>query len=186
MSSATGEIGEIGTFTGLLQEQIEREFEAQQQYLALAVWFDSRDLPQLAAFFYAQSVDERNHAMKMVRYLLDRDVPPVIPGIPAVRNDFREPVELIKLALETEKDVTARIEKLFKAARDDGDFLGEQFVLWFLKEQVEEVSSMQTLLTVTERAGNVYFQLEEFVNREGLTGRDAADPSAPRTAGGLL
>jgi ferritin len=183
MSTATGE---IGTFTGLLQDQIVREFEAQQQYLALAVWFNFRDLPQLAAFFYAQSADEHNHAMKMVQYLLDRDVPPVIPAIPAVRNEFREPVELIRLALETEKDVTARIEKLFKAARDDGDFLGEQFVLWFLKEQVEEVAAMSTLLTITERAGNDYFQLEEFVNREGLAGQDAADPSAPRTAGGLI
>jgi ferritin len=175
---------QLSPFTELLQQQVGRELSAQQQYVALAVWFDARDLPQLAALFYRQAVEERNHAMMMVQYLLDRGVPPVIPGIEAVRNDFLQPVDLIRLALQQEEQVTVWIEALFKAARDDGDFLGEQFMLWFLKEQVEEVSAMSTLLTITERAGNDFFKIEEFVAREGTT--DAADPSAPRAAGGVL
>jgi ferritin len=154
--------------------------------VALAVWFDSHDLPQLAALFYRQAVEERNHGMMMVQYLLDRDVAPVIRGVPAVQNDFKEPVELIRLALEQEKEVTAQIERLFKAARDEGNFLGEQFVLWFLKEQVEEVAAMQSLLTVTERAGSDLFRLEEYVDREGLTAGEAVDTTAPSTAGGAL
>jgi ferritin len=175
---------ELSPFTQLLQEQVSREFAAQQQYVALAVWFDARDLPQLAALFYRQAVEERNHAMMMVQYLLDRNVAPVVPGIPGVRNDFKEPVELIRLALEQEEQVTTWIEALFKAARDDGDFLGEQFMLWFLKEQVEEVASMSTLLTITERAGNDFFKIEEFVARESSP--EATDPSAPGAAGGAL
>lgn len=174
----------VPTFTALLQEQVGREFSAHQQYIAVAVWFDAHDLPQLAALFYRQAVEERNHAMMMVQYLLDRGEPPVIPGVPAVRNDFSRPVELIRLALEQEQEVTASIEALFKAARDDGDFLGEQFVLWFLKEQVEEVASMSTLLTIAERAGDDLFKLEEFVARESTP--EDPDPSAPNTAGGLL
>jgi ferritin len=176
----------VSPFTALLQEQVSREFAAQQQYVALAVWFDSRDLPQMAALFYRQAVEERNHAMMMVQYLLDRDIAPVVGGIPGPRNDFQEPVDLIRLALDQEQEVTVRIERLFKAARDDGDFLGEQFILWFLKEQVEEVASMTTLLTVTERAGDDLFKLEEFVAREGLASGEGADPSAPRAAGGVL
>jgi ferritin len=176
---------QLSPFTQLLQEQVSREFAAQQQYLALAVWFDARDLPQLATLFYRQAVEERNHAMMMVQYLLDRGIPPVVPGIPGVRNDFLQPVELIRLALEQEEQVTVWIEALFKAARDDGDFLGEQFMLWFLKEQVEEVASMSTLLTITERAGNDFFKIEEFVAREG-NGSTGGDTSAPRAAGGVL
>jgi bacterioferritin B len=176
---------QLSPFTQLLQEQVSREFAAQQQYVALAVWFDARDLPQLATLFYRQAVEERNHAMMMIQYLLDRGIPPVVPGIPGVRNDFLQPVDLIRLALQQEEQVTVWIEALFKAARDDGDFLGEQFMLWFLKEQVEEVASMSTLLTITERAGNDFFKIEEFVARES-SGEATTDPSAPRAAGGVL
>jgi ferritin len=171
-------------FTALLQEQVGHEFTAHQQYVALAVWFDATDLPRLAALFYRQAVEERNHAMMMVQYLLDRGIPPVIPGVAPVRNEFSHPRELVELALAQENEVTAKIERLFKAARDDGDFVGEQFMLWFLKEQVEEVASMTTLLNIAERAENS-FDIENFVAREtiGNAGRDAG---APEAAGGSL
>ena len=172
-------------FTTLLQAQVGHEFAAQQQYVALAVWFDAEDLPQLAALFYRQAIEERNHAMMMVRYLLDRGIPPLVPGIAPVRNDFKHPRELVELALAQEKDVTAKIERLFKAARDDGDFVGEQFMLWFLKEQVEEVSAMTTLLTILDRAGEDFFKVEDFLARENVGGT-GADPSAPAAAGGIL
>ncbi len=171
-------------FVNLLQEQINHEFTAQQQYVALAVWFDAHDLPQLAGFYYRQAVEERNHAMMMVKYLLDRDIPPRIPGISPVRNEFAGPAEMVALALAQEEQVTTQIEALFKAARDAGDFLGEQFMLWFLKEQVEEQASMSTLLAICERAGDDYFKIEDFVARE--TSPEPADPSAPPVAGGLL
>ena len=173
-------------FVQLLQEQISHEFTAQQQYVALAVWFDARDLPQLAGFFYRQGVEERNHAMMMVQYLLDRGIPPRIPGIREVRNDFTGPTEIVALALAQEEKVTGQIEALFKAARDQGDFLGEQFMLWFLKEQVEEQASMSTLLTICERAGDDYFKIEDFVARESPAGAETIDPSAPEVAGGSL
>jgi ferritin len=172
-------------FTNLLQEQVGHEFAAHQQYVALAVWFDAQDLPRLAATFYRQAVEERNHAMMMVQYLLDRGIPPVIPGVAPVRNDFKRPRDLVELALAQEKDVTSKVERLFKAARDDGDFLGEQFMLWFLKEQVEEVASMDTLLTIIERAGDDLFKIEDFLARETV-GDGGTDPSAPAAAGGIL
>jgi bacterioferritin B len=172
-------------FTALLQEQVGHEFTAHQQYVALAVWFDATDLPRLAALFYRQAVEERNHAMMMVQYLLDRGIPPVIPGIGPVRNEFKHPRELVELALAQENEVTANIERLFKAARDDGDFVGEQFMLWFLKEQVEEVASMNTLLTILDRAGEDFFKVEDFLARETV-GDAGPDPSAPTVAGGAL
>ena len=173
------------TFAALLREQIRHEFTASQQYIAIAVWFDNRDLPRLAAHFYAQSVEERNHAMMMVQYLLDRDLEVAITGIDDVRNEFNDVVEPLQLALTQEQQVTHQIETIFRAARDEGDLLGEQFMLWFLKEQVEEVSSMSTLLAVAERAGDNWFHLEDFLARETV-GDGGTDTSAPEAAGGAL
>jgi ferritin len=172
-------------FPTLLTAQVRNEFTASQQYVGLAVWFDAHDLPRLAAHFYRQSLEERNHAMMLVQYMLDRDLPVEIPGVDDVRNDFTEPREPVALALEQEKQVTRQIEALFRAARDEGDALGEQFMLWFLKEQVEEVSSMSTLLTICERAGSDWFQIEDYLARESV-GDGGADTSAPAAAGGAL
>ena len=171
-------------FVTLLGEQVRHEFTASQQYIAIAIWFDDLDLPRLAERFYAQSVEERNHAMMMVRYMLDRDWDVEIPGVDAVRNHFEKPAEPIALALTQEKAVTEQCEALFRAARAEGDVLSEQFMLWFLKEQVEEVSSMNSLLTITERAGDDWFQIEEHLAREPQN--EAADNSAPEAAGGAL
>ncbi|NUT50492.1 MAG: ferritin [Saccharothrix sp.] len=171
-------------FHDLLQDQVRNEFTAAQQYVAIAVWFDSHDLPRLAAHFYKQSLEERNHAMMIVRYLMDNGLPVTIPGVDDVRNDFTAPREPVALALEQEKTVTEQIVTLAKTARDEGDYLGEQFLQWFLKEQVEEVASMSTLLTVVDRAEGNLFHVENFLTRENVG--DGADPSAPRAAGGAL
>ncbi len=121
-------------FVEKLRDQVSNEFAAHQQYIALAVWFDGKDLPQLARYFYRQSVEERNHAMMIVQYMLDRDMPVEVPGVPAVRTTtFARPLDLIALALQQEKQVTAQIEELFRLARSESDPLGEQFLLWFLK-----------------------------------------------------
>jgi len=175
----------MGTFTELLGAQVKNEFAASQQYAAVAVWFASQDLPQLARYFYRQSLEERNHAMMMVQYMLDRDLAITIPGVDPVRNDFSSPTEPIALALAQEQQVTADIQGLFAAARNEGDPLGEQFMLWFLKEQVEEVASMTTLLNVAQRAVGNWFDLENYVARESI-GDGGHDSAAPPAAGGAL
>lgn len=171
------------SFDQLLSEQIGHEFAASQQYIAIAVWFDNRDLPQLAKHFYRQSVEERNHAMMLVQYRLDRDLGISIPGVATVINDFKDERAPIALALEQEKSVTRQIEALFAAARAENDALGEQAMLWFLKEQVEEVASMSTLLTIMNRADNL-FDVENYLVRESIG--EGEDSSAPEAAGGAL
>ena len=182
MSSPPAATGSTRTFVELLGEQIVSEFSAHQQYVALAVWFDSNDLKQLAKHFYAQALEERNHGMMFVQFMLDRDLPVRIPGVEPVRNEFDGVRELIVLALEQERAVTRQIEALFAAARREGDFIGEQFILWFLKEQVEEVASMSTLLAIVDRAGDDMFKVEDWLARESVA--EAGDPSAPAVAGG--
>jgi ferritin len=172
-------------FHQALQEQVRNEFSAAQQYVALAVWFDDQDLPQLARHFYRQALEERNHALMIVQYLLDNDIQPAIPGVDAPRNDFTEAAELIELALNQERRVTDEVIALAKSARDEDDYKGEQFMQWFLKEQVEEVAQMSTLLNVVKRANGNLFDVENYLARESI-GDSGTDPLAPRAAGGAL
>ena len=165
-------------FLALLQEQVRHEFTASQQYIAVATWFANQD-------FYRQALEERNHAMMIVRYLLDNDLQPTIPGVDEVRNDFSDVADLVALALKQEKAVTDDIIKLAKTARDEDDYRGEQFMQWFLKEQVEEVAQMTTLLNVIRRADGNLFDVENFLARESV-GDGGDDPLAPHAAGGKV
>ncbi|MFF7938226.1 ferritin [Nocardia gamkensis] len=171
-------------FHSLLHDQIRHEFNAEHQYIAIAVWFDNADLPQLAKRFYKQSVEERNHAMMIVQYFLDRDISIEISGIDAAKSHFESAREPIALALAQEKTVTEQIIQLASTAREEGDYLGEQFMQWFLKEQVEEVANMTTLLTIADRAGSNLFDLEEFVAREMSGPSDTS--GGPSVAGGSV
>ena len=172
-------------YVGLLREQVRHEFNASQQYIGIAVWYDAHDLPQLAAHFYRQAVEERNHAMMIVQWMLDRDLQISIPGVDEVKGEFASIVEPIALALAQEQKVTDQIKALFATAREENDFLGEQFMLWFLKEQVEEVAAMTTLLNVAQRAGDDWFDVETYLAREDV-GDGGGDASAPAAAGGAL
>lgn len=169
-------------FHKLLHEQIGREFTAAQQYTAIAIYFDSNHLPQLARRFYAQATEEREHAMMMVQYLLDRDVDVKIGGIDPIATDFESIRDAVALALTQEQEVTRQVTALTRSARESDDFLGERFMQWFLQEQVEEVASMSALLDVVDKAGGNIFDLEAYVARE-LNNPGQPDPTAPKAAG---
>jgi bacterioferritin B len=172
-------------FPEALNEQVGYEFAASQQYIAIAVYFDAQTLPQLAAHFYRQAVEERNHAMIMVQYLLDLDVSVEIPGVTAPQTDFADIVAPVALALEQEKRVTEQIAGLVKIGRDEGDLVGEQFLYWFLQEQREEVSSMSALLNVMERSRDNVMLVEDYLARES-GGENPLEQGAPPAAGGAL
>src|SRR4029450_2377528 len=114
------------SFADALNEQISNEFAASQQYVGTAVYYDAETLPRLAAFFYRQAVEERNHAMIMVQYLLDTDEEVRIPEIRAQRPRYGDVTGPVRMALEQEKRVSDEIYALFKLARDTGDFRAEQ------------------------------------------------------------
>lgn len=177
--------GAMSTFSNALNGQIAYEFAASQQYVAIAVHYDALTLPQLAAHFYRQAVEERNHAMMMVQYLLDADHEVVIPGVEAPQVSFSDVVAPVALALAQEKRVTEQIAGLVKLAREEGDLVGEQFLYWFLQEQREEVSSMSALLAVVERSKDQVQLVEDFLAREA-GGENALEVGAPPAAGGEL
>ncbi|HSJ18917.1 MAG TPA: ferritin [Solirubrobacterales bacterium] len=171
------------SFPDALNEQISNEFAAHQQYIGAAVYYDVETLPRLAQFFYRQALEERTHAMMMVQYLIDVDDEVRIPDISAQQTRFDDAVAPVRMALEQEQRVGDEINALFKLARELEDYKAEQFMQWFVKEQVEEVSLMMDLLNVVERAGDNLLLVEDYIARE-QPGEGDGDPTAPPPAGG--
>jgi ferritin len=173
-------------FAAALNDQVANEFAASQQYVAIAVYYDGETLPQLASHFYRQAVEERNHAMMIVQYLLDADLSVIVPAVEAPQTSFSDAVAPVQLALDQEKRVTEQISELADLAREEGDLVGAQFLDWFLKEQREEVSSMSDLRTIVERASASNLLLAEEYLARVQVGDQGVDPSAPEAAGGAL
>ena len=169
------------SFAAALNEQISNEFAASQQYVGAAVYYDTETLPRLAAFFYRQALEEREHAMMMIRYLLDVGESVEIPDIKSVQTTYADGSEPVKGALEQEKRVSDEIFSLFELARELKDYRAEQFLQWFVKEQVEEVALMGDLLNVVERSKENLLLAEEYIARESL-GQESSDPTAPPAA----
>ena len=168
-------------FVAQLNAQIANELAAHNQYLACAVYYDALTMPQMAAFFYGQAIEERDHAMMMVQYLLDTDHRRGHPRGRGAGAGFDDVVAPVTLALAQEKRVTEQINALLKTAREESDFASEQFMQWFIKEQVEEVATMSDLLAVVTRNRDDIEDIEEYVARE--QGGGETDPTAPRAAG---
>jgi ferritin len=132
----------------VFNRQIGREMAASMQYIALASYFEAETLPQLARFFYRQSDEERQHSLRFVKFLHDADGKVEIPALPAPRAGFSSAEEAVELALEWEEEV--------------------RFLDWFVTEQMEEVTSMRSLLHVIRRAGpQGLLYVEEYLARKG-------------------
>jgi ferritin len=170
------------SFADALNEQIANEFAASQQYVAAAVYYDAETLPRLAAFFYRQALEEREHAMMMIRYLLDVGEEVRIPDIKAQQTSFADGSAPVRMALKQEQRVSDEIFSLFELARELKDYRAEQFLQWFVKEQVEEVALMSDLLNVVERSRENLLLAEDYIAREKL-GEEGGDPTAPPAAG---
>ena len=168
-------------FAAALNAQIGNEFAAHLQYVAIAVHFDALTMPQMASFFYVHAREERDHAMMMVRYLLDTEAEVTIPGSEAPITRFDGVVEPIELSLSQERTVTEQVYALTRIAREENDYGAEQFMQWFIKEQVEEVAKMSDLLAVVTRSKDDYERIEDWVAREDKS--EGTDPTAPAVAG---
>ena len=152
-----------------MNQQVGNEMGASMQYISIATYFDAETLPELARFFYRQADEERDHAMRFVRFLVDVDVAVEIPDIPAPKSDFASAEEAVALSLEWEKTVTQQIYDLVTIAQDDSNHIAVRFLDWFVNEQLEEVSTMGALLSLVRRAGEAgLLHVEEYLARESL------------------
>ncbi len=151
-----------------INQQIGNEFGASLQYVAIAVCFDQQALPRLAAHFYKQAVEERDHAMRFVKFLVDADGEVKIPAVAAPKAKFATAEEAVKLSLDWELEVTDQIHKLVALAKKENNYTTDAFLQWFVSEQLEEVSSIDNLLKVIRMAGQSgLLRVEEWIARQG-------------------
>jgi bacterioferritin B len=157
-----------------INTQVGNELGASHQYVQVAAYFDSEALPVLAAHFYKQADEERMHAMKLAKYVVDAGGDLKIPAIVAPRTGFKNALEAVTLSLTSELKVTAQINDLVNIAIAEKDHLAKQMLDWFVNEQLEEVSSMDTLVRMVKRAGESgLFHVERFLKDGGLADSEA-------------
>lgn len=137
----------------LMNAQIGHELGASNQYLQIATFFEARALRKLAEFFYKQSEEEREHALKFVRFLTETGAEVRIPAVSASRYEIDSAEQAFQMSLDWEKEVTRQIYTILETAIREKDFASQQFLQWFVEEQVEEVSSMENMLLVVQQAG---------------------------------
>jgi len=151
-----------------INEQVGREFGAFLQYIAIAAHFDAQTLPRLAKHFYAQADEERDHAMRFVHYVVEAGGSAAIPAVAAPKGAFSSAEQAVQLSLDWEEEVTRQIHNLVSLAVTERDYTTQNFLQWFVEEQLEEVSSMSQLLSVVRRAGEGSLLLvEAYLAREG-------------------
>ncbi len=158
-----------------INEQIGYEFSASMQYYAIGAHFAAEALPQLSQHFFMQAEEEKDHALRFIKYVVDAGGDVVIPGIDAPKARFKTPEDAVKLSLDQEVKVTHQINALVELARSENDYITINFLQWFLTEQLEEVSSMDNLLKIVQRAGTNLLQADEYLARVGV--RTMPEPS---------
>jgi ferritin len=151
-----------------MNAQIGAEFGASLQYINIATYFDADSLPQLAAFFYRQAEEETMHAMKFAHYIVEAGGQVRVPAVDKPKYDFQSAREAAQAALNWEVEVTRQINALMDLAIKQNDHIGQEFLRWFVSEQLEEVSTMDTLLTVVGRAGDNMLWVEDYLARNPI------------------
>jgi len=137
----------------MMNEQIAHELIASNQYLQIATYFDGQAFRKLSEFFYKQSEEEREHALKFVHYMNEVGAEVRILEIPAASYEIKSAEHAFQMSLDWEKEVTRRIHALMDQAISEKDYASQAFLQWFVTEQVEEEDSMGTMLQIVQQAG---------------------------------
>ena len=146
-----------------INAQIGSEFGASMQYLEIAAYFDSEDLNNFAELFFEQAAEERMHAMKFLHFLLDANAHVVIPEIAKPKENFSSAEEAVAAALSWEEEVTRQIYNLMDIAVKDKDYISQQFLDWYVAEQLEEISKMSSILGIVRKAGDNLLLAEQLI-----------------------
>ncbi|MCS7150069.1 MAG: ferritin [Caldimicrobium sp.] len=129
-----------------LNEQLKWELYSGYLYLAMAAYFEDQGLEGFAHWMKAQTAEEFMHAMKFYKYIFERDGRAVLQEIPAPPESWENPEAVFEYAYKHEQEVTARINRLMTLAKKSEDYATENFLQWFVEEQVEEEASFKAIL----------------------------------------
>jgi ferritin len=133
----------------LMNAQIGHEVGASMQYLQIATYFDLNALKKLAEFFYKQSEEER----EFIHFLTEAGAEAHIPPIEAPKYDISSAEQAFQMSVDWEVEVTGQIHNIVEMATKERDYASLSFLQWFVNEQVEEVSSMETMLQIVQLSG---------------------------------
>jgi ferritin len=154
-----------------MNEQMKNEFYAAYQYLSMAAYCESENLPGFAHWMRTQAREETEHAMKFYDFILDRNGRVVLQAIEGPVVEFGSPLEVFERALEHEQKVTAMINDLYGLAVKENDYASQTFLQWFVTEQVEEEKNtgdvVETLKMIGDKSEALFLLDRELARREG-------------------
>ena len=148
-----------------LETQIGHELRASQQYLAISIAMHAQNLDGFADFFERQSEEERAHALKIIHFLNDLGQPAKLGALEAVKTEFTAVLEALQTSLEYERRVTQSFKRMASLALERHDHIAQQFLGWFLIEQVEEEGLFSRLIAILESGLNP-FQAQEMLPKD--------------------
>jgi ferritin len=137
-----------------MNEQIKNEFYSAYQYLSMAAYCESENLPGFAQWMRTQAQEETEHAMKFYNFILDRNGRVVLQGIESPLVEFGSPLEVFERALEHEQKVTAMIDELYALSVTENDYASQTFLQWFVTEQVEEEKNAGDVVDTLKMIGD--------------------------------
>ena len=137
-----------------MNEQIKNEFYSAYQYLSMAAYCESENLPGFAQWMRTQAQEETEHAMKFYNFILDRNGRVVLQGIEGPVVEFGSPLEVFEQALEHEQKVTAMIDELYALSVTENDYASQTFLQWFVTEQVEEEKNAGDVVDTLKMIGD--------------------------------
>jgi bacterioferritin B len=152
-----------GDLRKLLVKQVGHELAAHQLYLAISLYFERQSLKGWGKLFAEQSVEEAQHARKIMDFLIDNDVEFDLPALKAASTRFESAGAAARRALESERSVTRQFDEMARVALDAGDHRGHQFLQWFIEEQVEEETKLQAIVDLIDSGMNL-FQAETLLD----------------------
>lgn len=172
------------TMYNMINAQAAKEFFSAYLYLNMAAWCDGNDLPGTAHWLKMQAQEELCHGQIMYNYMIDQNRIPVLAGFEAPRADYADVTDVFKAGLEHERfTVTKAIHGLADQALDERDHATNEFLQWFIKEQVEEEASFEHVLGKLKYVDPTSPQMLIFDNEMGA--RVFAMPSPLAAAGGV-
>jgi bacterioferritin B len=155
------------TLNAAINRQIGHELANSNQYLSIASYFEGECLFGLAKIYFKQATEERDHALKFVRFVLDTGGKVAIPQLPAPRSEFKSAEDAARAALDSEVVTTRQIYELVELASAEKNHIAVNFLQWFVSEQLEEMSSAETRLSVIRRAGPSVLMVEAYLSHGG-------------------
>ena len=156
------------TLNAAINRQIGNELGNANQYLAIAAYFEGECLFGLAKIYYKQTEEERDHARRFVKFVLDAGGKVAVPAIPAPQNVFKSAEGAARVAYDSEVRTTEQIYALMTLATAEKNYIAMNSLQWFVNEQLEEVSSAETRLAVIKRTGPSMLMVEDYLsNNEG-------------------